>query len=81
MLGSIYIISNSINNNVDKATIKHVLEVNNISIRNTRTYKLSKYDRQQIIMESSNLSREEIMNKWNISKSYLSQLLSGKRRI
>lgn len=45
MLGSIYIISNSINNNVDKATIKHVLEVNNISIRNTRTYKLSKYDR------------------------------------
>lgn len=67
--------------NVDKATIKHVLEVNNISIRNTRTYKLSKYDRQQIIMESSNLSREEIMNKWNISKSYLSQLLSGKRRI
>lgn len=67
--------------NVDKATIKHVLEINNLSIRTTRTYKLSQEDRLRIIEESFYISRKEIMSKWNISKSYLSQLLNGKRRI
>lgn len=67
--------------NVDKATIKHILEIGSITIRTTRVYKLSPEDRLRIIEESSYMSRKEIMNKWNISKSYLSQLLNGKRRI
>lgn len=67
--------------NVDKATIKHIIEINNIPIKSTRTYKLSQEDRLRIIEESSYMSRKEIMNKWNISKSYLSQLINGKRRI
>lgn len=67
--------------NVNKATIKHMLEINNLSIRTTRTYKLSQEDRLRIIEESFYISRKEIMSKWNISKSYLSQLLNGKRRI
>lgn len=66
---------------VDKATIKHILEISSIAIRTTRTYKLSPEDRLKIIEESSYMSRKEIIDKWNISKSYLSQLLNGKRRI
>ena len=66
---------------VDKATIKHIIEINNINLRSTRTYKLSQADREAIIKDSLVMSRKEIMNKWNISKSYLSQLLNGKRRI
>lgn len=67
--------------NVDKATIKHIIEIHNIPIRSTRTYKFSQEDRLRIIEESSYMNRKELMNKWNISKSYLSQLLTGKRRI
>ena len=66
---------------VDKATIKHIIEINNIKIRNTRTYKLSQEDRNKILEDSKTLSRREIMVKWNISKSYLSQLINGNRRI
>lgn len=67
--------------NVDKATVKHIVEINNISVRETRTYKLSQDDRTKIIEDSKSLTRKEIMNKWHISKGYLSQLLNGKRRI
>lgn len=67
--------------NVDKATIKHIIEINNITLRTTRTYKLSQEDRAEIIKDAKFMSRKEIMNKWHISKSYLSQLLSYKRRI
>lgn len=67
--------------NVDKKTIKHIIEVANIPIRTTRTYKFSQEDRLKIIKKSSYLTREELINKWNISRSYLSQLLNGKRRI
>ena len=67
--------------NVDKATVKHIIEINNIEIRTTRTYKLSQEDRNNILEDSKTLSRKEIMIKWNISKSYLSQLINGKRRI
>ena len=66
---------------VDKATIKHIIKINNIPLRSTRTYKLCQEDRLKIIEESSYMSRKELMNRWNISKSYLSQLLTGKRRI
>lgn len=67
--------------NVDKATIKHIVELSNLSIRATRTYKLSQEDRISIIEDSKIMSRKEIMQKWHISKSYLSQLINGKRRI
>lgn len=68
--------------NVDKQTIKDLLVRNNVELRTTRTYKLSQRDREEIIRSLSlGLSRKEIMNKWNISKSYLSQLINGYRRI
>ena len=70
------------NFNVDKQTIKDLLVRNNIKLRATRTYKLSQEDREGILKDfSSGLSRKEIINKWNISKSYLSQLIHGYRRI
>ena len=68
--------------NVDHATIKLLLTKNNIIIRNTRTYKLSKYERQSIIDAiNRGISRKQIMREYGISKSYLSQLINGKRRI
>lgn len=67
--------------NVDKATIKHIVEINNILLRTSRTYKLSLEDRKNIFEDVKILSRKEIMNKWKISKSYLSQLINGRRRI
>lgn len=67
---------------VDKQTIKDLLVRNNIKLRTTRTYKLSQKDREKIIKDLSlGLSRREIISKWNISKSYLSQLINGYRRI
>lgn len=68
--------------NVDKQTIKDLLVRNNIKLRTTRTYKLSQKDREEIIKGVSlGLSRKEIISKWNISKSYLSQLINGYRRV
>ena len=68
--------------NVDHATIKHILDLNNVSIRDTRTYKLSQSDRQDIINKIKNgSSRKDIQNEYKISKSYLSQLINGNRRI
>lgn len=68
--------------NVDKQTIKDLLIRNNINLRTTRTYKLSQTDREEILKDFSlGLSRKEIISKWNISKSYLSQLINGYRRI
>ena len=75
--------------NVDKATIKHILEINNIEIKRTRTYKYSQGERDNIITlyfslldtYGSEYSSLLIQNKYKISKSYLSQLIHGKRRI
>lgn len=68
--------------NVDKSTIKGILIRNNITLRTTRTYKYSQEQRTLIIQDwNSGLSREEIMNKYKISKTYLSQLINRKRRI
>ena len=68
--------------NVDKQTIKDLLIRHNIQLRSTRTYKLSQLDREEIIKEfNSGDSRKKIMLKCNISKSYLSQLINGYRRI
>lgn len=67
---------------VDKQTIKDLLIRHNIELRTTRTYKLSQKDREEVLKDfNSGLSRKEIMIKWNISKSYLSQLINGYRRI
>ena len=68
--------------NVDKQTIKDLLVRNNINLRTTKTYKLSQKDREDIIKDLSlGLSRKEIISKWHISKSYLSQLINGYHRI
>lgn len=68
--------------NVDKQTIKDLLLRNNIKLRTTRTYKLSQTDRELIIKDYiSGLDRKFIIKKWDISKSYLSQLINGYRRI
>ena len=67
---------------VDKQTIKDLLIRHNVELRTTRTYKLSQKDRDKVLEDfASGLSRKEIMIKWNISKSYLSQLITGYRRI
>lgn len=67
---------------VDKQTIKDLLIRHNVELRTTRTYKLSQKDRDKVLEDfASGLSRKEIMIKWNISKSYLSQLVNGYRRI
>lgn len=68
--------------NVDKTTVKSILIRNNIKLRTTRTYKLSQEDRTKIILDfKQDLSRNTIISKWNISKSYLSQLINSYRRI
>lgn len=67
---------------LDKATVKGVLVRRNITLRTTKTYKFSQSDRENILEDiASGISRKEIMNKYNISKSYLSQLVTGNRRI
>ena len=67
---------------VDKQTIKDLLIRHNVELRTTRTYKLSQKDRDKVLEDfASGLSRKEIITKWNISKSYLSQLINGYRRI
>ena len=67
---------------VDKQTIKDLLIRHNVKLRTTRTYKLSQKDRDKVLEDfASGFSRKEIMIKWNISKSYLSQLINGYRRI
>lgn len=68
--------------NVDHATIKLLLISNNIALRTTRTYKLSQGERKEIIEKVNNgAKRKDIMKEYNISKSYLSQLINGNRRI
>lgn len=67
---------------VDKQTTKDLLIRNNITLRTTRSYKLSQTDRISIIEDvKSGIDRKLIMEKWSISKSYLSQLINGYRRI
>ena len=67
---------------LDKATVKGILIRHNITLRTTKTYKFSQSDRKNILEDIAlGISRKEIMNKYNISKSYLSQLVTGNRRI
>lgn len=68
--------------NVDHATIKLLLNSNNITLRTTRTYKLTQEQREIIIeLVKLNVPRKDIMKKYHISKGYLSQLINGERRI
>ena len=67
--------------NVDKDTIKHVLERNNIPIHKVRSYKFSSEDRQKILQDVEVYGRKETCKRWGISSSYLSQLCTGSRRI
>lgn len=70
------------NFNKDKYTIKLILERNNITLRTTRTYKLCQENRMQILLDiNKGISRKDVMNNYNISKSYLSQLINKHRRI
>lgn len=74
---------------VDKTTIKHILSINNIELRKTKTYKFCQQDRENILnfyvsvldIYGTSLSRLLTINRFKIGKSYLSQLISGKRRI
>ena len=75
--------------NVDKATIKHILIINNIELHKSRTYKYSPKEREYIInfyvsiydTYGITLSRLIVQNKYKVSRSYLTQLISGSRRI
>lgn len=68
--------------NVDKQTIRGILLRNKVTLRKTRTYKLTQEQRKQIMQEiNQGTSRRDIINKWKISKSYLCQLIKGQRRI
>lgn len=67
---------------LDKATAKGILIRHNVTLRTTKTYKFSQSDRKNILEDIAlGISRKEIMHKYNISKSYLSQLVTGNRRI
>lgn len=68
--------------NTSHAVIKNVLKNHSIKLRDTRTYKFSKHQRQLILDDIDNgMSRKDVCLKWKISKSYLSQLINGERRI
>lgn len=68
--------------NIDHAAVKKVVERHGLKLRKTRTYKFSSEQRQAIVdAVKCGTPRKEIMNKYGISKGYLSSLLSGYRRI
>lgn len=67
---------------IDKTTVKGILTAHNIPLRATRTYKLSQADREEIVTKiNTGISRKQIMEEYHIGKSYLSQLITGHRRI
>lgn len=68
--------------NLDKTTVKGILNRLNITLRKRRTYKFTEKVRNNIISDLKNgLTRKEVIQKYKISKSYLSQLITGNRRI
>lgn len=67
--------------NVDKATVKGVLVRHNVKLRK-KFVKFNQENKQKMLDEYNNgVSRKEIMSKYGVSKAYLSQLITGKRRI
>lgn len=68
--------------NIDKTTVKGILKTYDVPLRTSRTYKLSQEDREEILAKvNTGISRKQIMREYHISKSYLSQLITGHRRI
>lgn len=67
---------------IDKATVKSILVRHNIELRTSKAVKYTSKVRESILQDyNQGISRKDIMKKYLISKSYLSQLISGKRRI
>lgn len=67
---------------LDKATVKGILIRQNVRLRSTKTYKWCQEQRQEILDKiNKGATRESIQQEYKISKSYLSQLITGKRRI
>lgn len=68
--------------NIDKATVKGILIRHNTELRNKRNYKYTRETLLKILEEyNKGASRLYIQDKYKISNSYLSQLITGKRRI
>lgn len=68
--------------NLDKTTVKGILTRLNITLRKVRTYKFIDEVRNNMINDiKDGLTRKEVMQKYKVSKSYLSQLITGNRRI
>lgn len=68
--------------NLDKTTVKGILTRLNIALRKVRAYKFTDKVRNNMINDIKNgLTRKEVMQKYKVSKSYLSQLITGNRRI
>lgn len=64
--------------NVDKGTIKHILDINDVPIRLHTGSKFSEETKLKIINKvKSGISRKDIIKEYNISKGYLSQLISS----
>lgn len=67
---------------LDKTTIKSILIRHNIELRNKRNYKFTSEELQFILNNiKKGMSRKEACEKYKISKSYISQLIKGQRRI
>lgn len=68
--------------NIDKGTVRGILVRHNIELRKNRFVKYSQRDIENILTDyRTGIDRKIIMKKYSISKSYLSQLITGKRRI
>ena len=66
--------------NIDKSTVKGILIRYNIKLRTRKSYKFTEFQIIDILKEyHKGVSRNEIINKYGISKSYLSQLITGRR--
>lgn len=66
--------------NIDKSTVKGILIRHNIKLRTRKSYKFTEFQIIDILKEyHKGVSRNEIINKYGISKSYLSQLITGRR--
>lgn len=67
---------------IDKATVKNILSLYNINVRSKRIYKYTRELLAEIkSLLDAGVSRVDIRLKYGISKSYLSQISSGSRRI
>lgn len=67
---------------IDKTTVKGILQRLHINLRSTRVYKYTSEVRDNMIKDlKQGLTRKQVMAKYKVSKSYLSQLVAGNRRI